>query len=64
VERSDSLNAAMAELESLTERIVAQRMRVYADVAPKDIFEDPKDAWRELNRSAMGVPRTLGIVLK
>jgi len=54
----------MAELESLTERIVAQRMRVYADVAPKDIFEDPKDAWRELNRSAMGVPRTLGIVLK
>jgi hypothetical protein len=39
-------------------------MRVYADVAPKDIFEDPKDAWRELSRSAMGVPRTLGIVLK
>ena len=31
---------------------------------PKDIFEEPKDAWRELSRAAMGVPRTLGIVLK
>lgn len=64
VERSDSLNAAMAELESLTERIVAERMRVYAGVVPKDVFEEPKDVWRELSRSAMGVPRTLGIVLK
>src|SRR5215469_8418515 len=64
VERSDSLNAAMSELETLTEKIVAQRLRVYAGLSPAQIFEDPPQAWKELSRSAMGVPRTLGIVLK
>ncbi len=64
VERSDSLNAAMGELESLTEKIITERMRVYTGLAPKQIFEDPSEAWRELTRSAMGVPRTLGIVVK
>jgi hypothetical protein len=64
VERSGSLNAAMSELESLTERIVKERIKVYAQVSPRQIFEEPIDAWRELSRSAMGVPRTLGIVLK
>jgi hypothetical protein len=64
VERSDSLNAAMAELESLTKQIITERIKVYADLAPRQIFEEPTVAWRELSRSAMGVPRTLGIVLK
>ena len=64
VERSDSLNAAMTELECLTEKIITERMRVYTGLTPKHIFEDPMEAWRELTRSAMGVPRTLGIVIK
>lgn len=64
VERSDSLNAAMGELESLTKKIITERMRVYTGLTPKQIFEDPAEAWRELTRSAMGVPRTLGIVIK
>ncbi len=64
VERSDSLNAAMNDLESLTEKIVTERIKVYAHIAPRNIFEEPTETWRELSRSAMGVPRTLGIVLK
>ncbi len=64
VERSDSLNAAMSELENLTERIVTERIKVYTHLSPRQLFEEPADAWRELSRSAMGVPRTLGIVLK
>jgi len=64
VERSGSLNSAMSELESLTERIVTERIKAYAHVSPRQIFEEPADAWRELSRAAMGVPRTLGIVLK
>ena len=64
VERSDSLNAAMAEMDTLTERIVTERIRVYAQLTPKQIFDEPAETWRELSRSAMGVPRTLGIVLK
>jgi hypothetical protein len=54
----------MGELESLTERIITERMKVYTGLTPKQIFEDPAEAWRELTRSAMGVPRTLGIVIK
>jgi hypothetical protein len=54
----------MAQLETLTERIVAERLRVYAGLSPAQIFEDPTQAWKELSRSAMGVPRTLGLVLK
>src|SRR5262249_18032381 len=64
VERSDSLNAAMSELETLTEKIVTERLRVYAQLSPTHIFEDAQQSWKELSRSAMGVPRTLGIVLK
>jgi hypothetical protein len=64
VERSDSLNSAMSELENLTEKIITERLRVYARLSPGQIFEDPSETWRELSRSAMGVPRTLGIVLK
>ena len=43
VERSNSLNNAMSELELLTEKIVSERIRVYADLAPKQVFEDPHE---------------------
>ncbi len=64
VERSDSLNAAMTELETLAERMVTQRLLAYGFGEIKTVFDEPNDAWRELSREAMGVPRTLGIVLK
>lgn len=64
VERSDSLNAAMTELETLAERMITQRLLAYGFGEIKSVFEEPNDAWRELSREAMGVPRTLGIVLK
>ena len=54
----------MAELESLTEQIVTERLKAYGGVTPRQVFEEPTEVWRELSRSAMGVPRTLGIVLK
>jgi hypothetical protein len=64
VERSGSLPAAMSELESLTAKIVSERLRVYAGIDANQLLEDPGGTWVELSRSAMGVPRTLGIVLK
>jgi hypothetical protein len=64
VERSDSLNAAMGELETLAEQMVTQRLLAYGTIDLKTVFEDTSDIWKELSRAAMGVPRTLGIVLK
>lgn len=64
VERHGSLSGAMTELESLTKRIVSQRLSAYAGVPPSAIFDAPEGAYTELTRAAMGVPRTMGIVLK
>lgn len=64
VERSGSLNAAIAGLASATEQIVTQRLKTYIDVPPDQVFDDAADAWTELSRAVMGVPRTLGIILK
>jgi hypothetical protein len=64
VERSGSLNTAMNGLSTLTEQIISQRLKAYLGIEPKMLFDNPEQAWRELGRSAMGVPRTLGIVLK
>jgi hypothetical protein len=64
VERHGSLAGAMTELEQLTERIIRQRLTAYAAVAPSAVFDSPSDAYAELTRAAMGVPRTMGIVLK
>lgn len=63
VERSDSLNAAMAGLASFTERLVEQRLAAYTNLQPAALLEDPPRAYRELSRAAMGVPRTLGLAL-
>jgi hypothetical protein len=64
VERSSSLGAAMTSLAEATREIVQQRLRAYLNINPDDLFEDTGTAWIELSRAAMGVPRTLGIVLK
>lgn len=64
VERSDNLGSAMEGLRELTSALVAERLREYTSRPISDIFEDPSKAWSELSRSAMGVPRTVGIALK
>lgn len=64
VERSGSLRSAMAQLQELTKNIVNQRISSYIDESADKIFDSPDDAYRDLTRSAMGVPRTMGIVLK
>jgi hypothetical protein len=64
VDRSGSLNAAMGELENLTEKIVRERLNVFAGADPGELFDDPKDTWIELSRESMGVPRTIGIALQ
>ncbi len=64
VELSGSLGAAMTELELLTEKIVRERFKVYGGFSAEEVIDNPDDAWFALSRSAMGVPRTLGIVLK
>jgi hypothetical protein len=64
VERSGSLGSAMKGLAELAERIVTQRLHAYAALKAEDVIEHPDAEWVELSRSAMGVPRTIGIVLK
>lgn len=64
VERSGTLNEAMEGLRDFTEEIVRSRLAAYGCPDPNEIFDDPDDVWNILSRSAMGVPRTLGIVLK
>jgi hypothetical protein len=64
VGNSNRLNAAMTELENLTEKIVRERLGVFAGVDAGEIFDDPKDTWIALSRESMGVPRTIGIVLQ
>jgi hypothetical protein len=64
VERSDSLNNAMDGLRELTSDLVSERIKEYTDRLPIDLFENPEQSWVELSRSAMGVPRTIGIALK
>ncbi|MBW3571481.1 MAG: hypothetical protein KY467_10265 [Gemmatimonadetes bacterium] len=64
VERSGTLGSAMEGLRDFAESIVSARLEAYDCPRPEDIFDDPDGAWVSLSRSAMGVPRTLGIVLK
>ncbi len=64
VERSGTLNEAMDGLRGFTEEIVRSRLQAYDCPTPEELFDDVDDAWNTLSRSAMGVPRTLGIVLK
>lgn len=64
VERSDNLKNAMEGLRELTSDLVVERIKEYSEKEAEDLFENPEQAWLELSRSAMGVPRTIGIALK
>ena len=64
VERSNSLNDAMEGLLEYSEEIVRSRLQAYACPPAEEIFDEPTEIYSLLSKSAMGVPRTLGIVLK
>ena len=64
VERSNSLNDAMDGLREYSEQIVRSRLKAYDCPAPEKVFDELGETYKLLSRSAMGVPRTLGIVLK
>ena len=64
VERSKSLNSAMDGLRDMTRRIVAERLSAFTSTTLEQLLEDADEACSRLSRAAMGVPRTLGIVLK
>jgi len=64
VERSHSLNEAMDGLRAYSSEIVRSRLEAYGCPPPGEILDEPDETYGLLSRSAMGVPRTLGIVLK
>jgi hypothetical protein len=64
VERSGSLSVAMTHLEQLTRNIISSRLEAYGAVPIERLFRDSESAMTALTNAAMGVPRTLGIVLK
>ena len=64
VERSNSLNDAMDGLREYSSEIVRSRLQAYGCPPPDEVFDEPDETYGVLSKSAMGVPRTLGIVLK
>jgi hypothetical protein len=64
VERNDSLNQAMAGLKEQAQKIVTSRLSAYECPDAEALFESPAETWEYLSLEAMGVPRTLGIVLQ
>jgi hypothetical protein len=64
VDRRGSLSGAMSDLETLTEKIVRERLKVFSGTDAAELFDDPGETWCELSRESMGVPRTIGIVLQ
>ncbi len=64
VERSGTLGTAMRGLETLTGKLIRERLIAYGVSNTEMIFEDISSALTEISRAAMGVPRTVGIILK
>lgn len=64
VERSTSLNDAMDGLREFSKEIIRSRLQAYDCPQPEEVLDEPDESYTLLSRSAMGVPRTLGIVLK
>lgn len=65
IERSNGLNDAFNRLQKFTENIVQQRLNVFGcEIKIENIFNDYTQAIESLTRASMGVPRTVGIILK
>jgi hypothetical protein len=61
---NQGLNEAMTGLQEHAEEIVSSRLRAYSCPKPDQLFNEPKKVWQELSYEAMGVTRTLGIILQ
>lgn len=65
VERNGSLGAAMKGLNNLTKNLIYERLAAYApEIVCDKYFEDMEYTVVEVSKAAMGVPRTIGIILK
>ncbi len=68
VERNGSLGSAMKGLSSLTRSLISERVSAYAPEIECEeyfeYFEDFEYSVDEISKAAMGVPRTVGIILK
>ena len=65
VERSGTLGSAMKGLSNLTRNLIDERVSAYAsEIKCDDLFEDIDYTVEEMSKAAMGVPRTVGIILK
>lgn len=65
VERSGSLGAAMRGLDALTNNLITERVASYtSNINIDDLFENYDYTVKETSIAAMGVPRTIGIILK
>lgn len=65
VERAKGLNDAFKRLQEFTEKIIDERLDAYGcQVSSKELFISNKQTLELLTNASMGVPRTLGIILK
>lgn len=65
IERSNGLNDAFNKLEKFTSNIVQERLNAFGcKVSIEGIFNDYQTAIAQLTRASMGIPRTVGIILK
>lgn len=64
-ERAKGLNDAFKRLRDFTENIIEERLVAYeCNTSVKELFLGNKHAIELLTHASMGVPRTLGIILK
>ena len=64
VERSHGLPNAMTGLRDQARNILEKRLEVYGCPSIEELFQEPDESLELLSREAIGVPRTLGIVLQ
>ncbi len=65
VERNGSLGAAMKGLDALTDSLIKERIGAYIpSLNSEELFQDYSYSVQEVSKAAMGVPRTVGIILK
>ncbi len=64
VERAGTLKEAHDGLRDFSRQIIESRFIAYGCPNASEVFDDVEEAYTALSRSSMGVPRTLGIVLK
>lgn len=65
VNKSKSIKDAFDRLEKYTVNIIQQRLNAYeCNISIQELFMKHNKAIRLLTRASMGIPRTLGIILK